>query len=265
MLNIISRIFLVLLFLSINFLCYSGTILNEEMDHKYVEYGAKYKCVFVIMGKSQDGKLFSASCVVIDKNIVVTAAHVVENAENIIVINQDKKGYLITKATIHEDFSREKVGGNDIALCYSPMDIELDYYPKLYKDNDEQTKVCGISGHGITGTFKTGAKIYDKQQRAGSNIVAKIENEMLICNAPKSSNDPDITQLEFLIAIGDSGGGLFIDKKLAGINSCVIAKDGASDSSYGDESGHTRISKHYDWIIKNAKNLKTPIENEQKQ
>jgi hypothetical protein len=59
------------------------------------------------------------------------------------------------------------------------------------------------------------------------------------------------TELEFLIASGDSGGGLFIDNKLAGINSCVMAVDKKPDSTYNDESGHTRISKFIGWIKEN--------------
>ena len=54
--------------------------------------------------------------------------------------------------------------------------------------------------------------------------------------------------MEFIICPGDSGGGLFIDKKIAGINSCVIATDGKPNSTYTDEGGHTRISQHLDWI-----------------
>jgi len=64
------------------------------------------------------------------------------------------------------------------------------------------------------------------------------------------------TNLEYCISHGDSGGGLFIDQKLAGINSIVLASDKNPDSNYGDESGHTRISKYKDWIEDNIKSPK---------
>ena len=51
-----------------------------------------------------------------------------------------------------------------------------------------------------------------------------------------------------LIGHGDSGGGLFIDKKLAGIHSCIYTGDGKLDSSYKDYSAHTRVSLHKPWI-----------------
>jgi secreted trypsin-like serine protease len=59
--------------------------------------------------------------------------------------------------------------------------------------------------------------------------------------------------LEFLIASGDSGGGLFIDNKLAGIHSCVMTVGKNPQSKYGEESGHTRISNFIEWIEDNRK------------
>ena len=70
---------------------------------------------------------------------------------------------------------------------------------------------------------------------------------MLVCSASVHS-DKNITKMEFLIASGDSGGGLFIDNKLAGINSCVMAVDRSPQSKYNEESGHTRVSKFLGWI-----------------
>ena len=103
-------------------------------------------------------------------------------------------------------------------------------------------------GYGITGNFNTGAKVSDGKKRAGSNVIDYIEKHILVCSASKPGNR--ITELEFLISNGDSGGGLFIDQKLAGINSGIMCSDKKLDSSYGDESCHTRISIHRDWIIK---------------
>ena len=56
------------------------------------------------------------------------------------------------------------------------------------------------------------------------------------------------TTLEFMICPGDSGGGLFIDNKLAGINSFIYAKDGNANANYNDSGCCTRISVYTDWI-----------------
>jgi hypothetical protein len=87
--------------------------------------------------------------------------------------------------------------------------------------------------------------VSDGKKRGGSNIIDKIDRELLVCTPSRAYNK---TELEFLIGSGDSGGGLFIDGKLAGINSCVMATDGKPNSTYSDESGHTRISKYINWI-----------------
>ena len=56
-----------------------------------------------------------------------------------------------------------------------------------------------------------------------------------------------------MIGSGDSGGGLFLDGKLAGINSFVMAADGKTNSDYGDECAHTRISTYKKWIEEKTK------------
>lgn len=58
--------------------------------------------------------------------------------------------------------------------------------------------------------------------------------------------------LEYLIAPGDSGGGVFAEiggqSVLVGVNSFVGSFDGSSDSDYGNVSGHIRVSAFNSWI-----------------
>jgi len=98
----------------------------------------------------------------------------------------------------------------------------------------------------------TGANNHDSKKRAGSNFIDRIEKDLLICS-PSKRNDKNFTSLEFLIASGDSGGGLFIDTKLAGIHFCVMVTGKNPQSKYGEESGHTRISNFIEWINENKK------------
>lgn len=227
---------------------FAGTIDPQNADSKYLEYGAKHTCVLKIVGH-MDGDAntpYSASCIVIDPYYVVTAAHVVFNAITHTVI-YDSKPYPCAVVAIHSEFDPKTFGKNDIAIIRLHKPITLDFYPELYKNRDEKDKICSIAGFGFTGSMSTGYSIknFDYKKRAGSNIVSSIDNNLLIC----SSIDRK-TSLEFLIAPGDSGGGLFINNKLAGINSCVFGNDGESNSDYGDTSGHTRVSDYVDWIEK---------------
>jgi secreted trypsin-like serine protease len=233
-----------------NTLSFAGTIDPNTPDERYIEYGSKFHSVVKLC--CFDGKgLSCGSAVVIAPNWIITAAHVVEGCHSWTVLIGDEK-YNINKMILHKEYKSDIFGYNDIALGYLEKPIELEYYPEIYNDNDEVGKTCSIAGLGFTGNFHTGIKKHDGHKRAGSNIIDKTERGVLICSPSKRQEN--ITELEYLICSGDSGGGLFIKNKLAGINSSVIGYDGKSDSTYGDESCHTRLSLHYQWIKTNIGN-----------
>lgn len=224
----------------------SGTIDPNTPDQQYVDYGSKFHSVVKLC--CFDGKgLSCGSAVVISPEWILTAAHVVENCHSWTVSIGDDK-YNIDNIIIHPEYKTEVFGYHDIAIGHLSKKISLDYYPSLYELDDEVGKICSISGLGFTGNFNTGAKLHDGKKRAGSNIIEKTERAVLICSP--SRRHEKCTALEYLICSGDSGGGLFIGNALAGINSSVIGYDGQSDSTYGDEACHTRISLYHKWIKK---------------
>ena len=234
----------ILFFLMITKLCLSGTIDPNTPDTKYIEYGNKFTYVGKLCGIGSDNKYYCASAVAINDRFILTAAHVVKNAKSC-TININDKTINVVNIECQIEFEEDNFGYNDIAIGYCEEEIGLDFYPDLYEDNNEEGKLCSMSGYGLTGTFTTGSIKSDNHRRAGSNIIDNIQNDLLICSP---SGPGKKTSLEFIIASGDSGGGLFIDNKLAGINSCVMATDKKPNSSYGDEGGHTRISKFIPWI-----------------
>lgn len=229
--------------------CLGGTINPGANDQRHLSYGEKHECVVKIFGDCDCDEAggsphqFAASAVVIGPRWIVTAAHVLGTASNVKVVVKGRE-HSISKVVVQEDFDEDEVGMNDIAVGMSDEDMELDFYPGLYEGDDEVGKVASVCGFGVTGNFKTGAVRTDGRKRAGSNMVERAERHVLVCSAGGKPS----TTMEFLISHGDSGGGLFIDGRLAGINSFVSASDGKPDSSYGDESSHTRISLFADWI-----------------
>ena len=62
------------------------------------------------------------------------------------------------------------------------------------------------------------------------------------------------TDLEYLISVGDSGGGAFADlgegQVLIGVHSFAEIPDGKDDSDYGDVTGHVRVSSFAKWVNK---------------
>jgi hypothetical protein len=237
----------------------AGTIDPSVPDAKYVEYGSKYECVLPIMGSFNDehNSIFKGSCVVIDEYYVLTAAHILYESKNQYVIFNNKK-YQCLVVAIHSDFKHNKTGLYDIAMVRMAEPIKLNFYPELYTDSDEKGKICGMAGYGFTGNFRTGFRYenFDHKKRGGSNIIEDIQDHVLVFSVHKTPS----TKLEFLIAPGDSGGGLFIDKKLAGIHSYIYAVDGKTDADYGDTGCSTRISQYVDWINKTKIILETVIE-----
>jgi hypothetical protein len=240
------RFFLAILLWIVSTYVFAGTTDPNTPDSQYIEYGSKFHCVLKICGAYDNQKLFCASAVAIQPHWILTAAHVVKDCTVCFVTVEDKK-HCVSKVIYHELYHENNFGEYDLALGYVTEDIGLNFYPKLYETKDEINKVCSIAGFGLTGTFNNGIAYSDNKRRAGSNVVEAIERKLLICTPTRHNR----TALEFLIGSGDSGGGLFIANKLAGINSCVMAGDGKPDSTYGDESGHTRISLYIDWINKN--------------
>lgn len=227
----------------------AGTIDPNIDDKKYVVYGEKFDCVGKICGSYQNKTQFCASAVAIDDHHILTAAHVVNGSVSCIVTFGDNE-FCLDKVIVHKSFTDNKFGVGDIAIGYSEKSFKLKSYPDLYDKDDEVTQTSSICGYGFYGTFVSGAKKYDNLKRAGFNRIDDILADMLICNASKP-NDKYKTEMEFLIASGDSGGGLFIDNRLAGINSCIMAVDKSPSGKYNDESGHTRISKYLSWINEN--------------
>jgi hypothetical protein len=229
------------------FPCFGGTRDPSVPDEKYVAYGEKYKCVVPIYGECACGKgeyhEFQASAVVISPKWVITAAHVLHGQRGAKVKVRGRE-FALRRMFINNHFDENTVGKYDIALGETHEDMGLDFYPELYREGDEAGKVAGICGYGMTGTFRTGATISDGKKRAGANFVCRIEDHALVCSA----TDERRTNMEFIISHGDSGGGLFIDQRLAGINSFVSAADKNPNSGYGDECHHTRVSIFIPWI-----------------
>lgn len=229
---------------------YAGTIDPNIPDSRYISYGEKHECVVKIAGKYQHDentiKNFYASSVIVRPRIILTAAHVIDGATEVHIIDNNDNKTNVKFAFYLNEWDKNNFGPNDIAIGFLEKDVKLNFYPSLYDKNDEVGKICSIAGFGITGNYISGSKIMDDKKRAGSNIIDEIFNGMLSTSVNRGTK----TTLEFLIGHGDSGGGLFIDKKLAGIHSGIMTdhEDKNLNSDYRDHGAHTRISTHKQWI-----------------
>lgn len=221
-----------------------GTIDPKQSDDKHVEYGKKFSCVARLICRNvSTNQTHAASCVVIAPQWVITAAHVVDGTDGWMVLLDDGTKKPLKSISIHHGFNGG-VGNSDIAIGRVDGLLDLEFYPALYEDKDEAGKVVSIAGYGLHGTFETGATESDGKKRAGQNTIDAVSDDSLICSV--SGGTP--TELEFLIGSGDSGGGLFIGSKLAGVNSFIMVAGRRPRSKYGEESSHSRVSCYKSWI-----------------
>ena len=240
---------------------FAGTIDPNTPDSRYVAFGQQFPSVIRIradideLSPKEDDlsitdklatKFFRqyGSLAIIRPHWALTAAHVTTGAHNHTAYKDNKAEYPL-RIFVHPAFNDNVLGYNDIALCYSAKDFQLDFYTPLYTGQDEVGKDITMAGYGLRGTFRTGAVASDGKKRAGQNTIEGVSRAVLTCSAsPDSRKKP----LEYMISPGDSGGGMYIGNKLAGINSFLMAIDKVPDGTYGDDSAFTRVSLYVDWI-----------------
>ena len=220
----------------------AGTIEDSVPDSRYVEYGRAFSTYTArFKGTAADGRTHSATAVLIAPRWAVTAAHVAEGCDGVTLRYSGDRSQSIGKVVLHPEWGN-KIGYADIALLQADDDFGLDFYPPL-SEGGEVGRVASVAGYGVTGPLSYGHRLADGQLRAGTQVVDRIERNCLICDLTRRGS-----VLEYGIAPGDSGGPLFVDGKLAGINSYTASPRSYTRSQYGEESGHTRVAMYREWI-----------------
>ena len=240
--------------LGFSFPATAGTRDPNTPDSKHIAYGEKHQCVVPVRGlakypdmKENETASFFGSGVIVAPHTLITAAHVLNYSTESYILIDGKQNKILGYAKLNGSDQEKEVGPDDIAIALLENPVELDFYPKLYTKDDELGKLCSVGGCGMSGTWSTGTIRDDMKRRAGSNHVDKLIFKGMLVTSVETGPG---TTLEYLIGNGDSGGGLFIDKKLAGIHSCIFTGDGKLDSSFKDWAAHTRISTHAEWLQK---------------
>lgn len=243
----------------------AGVVRHDRDDHLYTELGAEYANVGQVQISQTDGN-YLGSATLIDKHWVLTAAHVIDQATSLsISFDGGITSYDANDWVAHSEWNGDLGKGYDIGLMYFERDL-IDATgltaASLYRSSDEVGSISIAAGFGTTGTGLTGYTNLDGQRRAGENMVDALlktpgKGNRILLTDFDNPNDPsdsswgssDPLNLEYLIAPGDSGGGLFIDDMLAGVHSFGWGRlDGTPDSDYGDAAGHTRVSSFTNWI-----------------
>ena len=240
----------------------AGTIRSDRPDSLYQDLAASpgYAGVGQFIGTTSNSS-FAASGTLIAPDWVLTAAHVVDQATSL-TFKIGGNSYAGSTWAYHSKWTGDLAAGYDIGL------VKLSSVPGIapaarYTGSSELGAVGTSAGYGMTGTGLTGAITFDSVKRAGQNVIDRYysnrSNRIVISDFDNPNRPSDSAfgsssplDLEYLIAPGDSGGGLFVDlgsgPRLAGVHSFGTALDGLINSDYGDISGHTRVSVFNSWI-----------------
>lgn len=242
----------------------SGVIRDDVSDSLYTNLAAQssYSGVGDILIHASSGTT-RCSGTLIDVNWVLTAAHCLDNAGTTsISYSAGGVTYSASQWIYHNNFDEAQLfNGFDIGLIQLSSAATGLEIATLYTGVDEFDRVGTSVGFGLTGTGLTGYKNYTSgTKRAGQNVIESLSSydDLLFADfdsgqaADNTLGGASPLALEYLIAPGDSGGGLFVNVDgtdyLAGVHSFIASTDGLTNSDYGDIQGSTRISSYLDWI-----------------
>ena len=257
----------------------AGTIRADRPDEDYVSLAASAS--YAAAGKIEvtgDIPGFIGSGTLVGSSWVLTAAHLLEGA-NHATFQVGGNTYTADGWIAHPGWKGDARKGNDLALMRLSSPVTNIAPVGLYRTKDEFGQTGVFIGNGRTGTGDSGAITYDAVPRAGTNTIDGMsvgKKKVYTTKLTKSAkifivdfDDPlqpgknvvgsaEPTDLEFLIAQGDSGGAVFLpgpsgQPLIAGIHSYGEAPVGLDDSGYGDVTGHTRVSSYAKWIDKQIK------------
>lgn len=244
-----------------------GTIRHDRSDSSYTSLAASYAAV----GKLTWGS-YIGSATLVDENWILSAGHCLDAAglsasDWTFDLTASGGGVHVgAERFVYSGWTGELSDGTDIALLRLATPETTVAPATINTDTSEVGRTATHVGFGRTGTGLTGDIYSAGTKRAGNNVVdldgslVGGYSDTILFEDFDSPSEGDSwsgsatpLDLEYLIAPGDSGGGLFMDfglgSVLAGVHSFIASLDGTTNADYGDISGSIKVSAYASWIM----------------
>lgn len=220
----------------------AGTIDDGISDGSYLRYADGFADYTVALHAiNAYDKTQIASATLIDDRHALTVAHVVNDCKDV-VLKSGTESWQIEEVMIHGEW-KDELGEYDIAVLRSSRPFGRRFYPPLASRRHRPGSVVSIAGYGLTGMMSRGYDRVDERLRAGTNTIERHEQHMIVCGIRRGTSP-----MEFGIAPGDSGGPVFCDGELVGLNHATMADRGPLRSREGEESCHIEVFQFVPWI-----------------
>ena len=251
---------------------WGGTIRHDVPDTQYQALATNYPSVGRLLFATDDTfTRFNGICsaTLIAPDFVLTAAHCIDTQQGqAFQINGEQR--TVVERIPHPRYTGRINGGYDIGLARLSAPITTVTPATRSRSQDFIPREATIVGFGATGNGITGIAASSGTKRAGTNVLDSVAVNVdgffhyfiADFDDPASSatytNDginflgsADPLPLEYQVAGGDSGGGVFAvsggENVVVAVNSFGFAPtvaeggDGNFNADYGDGSGFTRV------------------------